>query len=151
MYIPLLFSSYTWCLGRSYIHIWTTNQTSIRFFSFFLFKTYLFERDREREWVGGRGRRETFPADSPLIVEPNMGFSFQTHEIRTWAETKSPALYLLSHAGVPRFLLLTWHSHLDFIEISHLVAPKRTYNLHFWNWVLFPCTLPWATSLPSSN
>ena len=42
-----------------------------------LFIFFILEKERESEWVWGRGRESQ--ADSPLSVEPNAGFDPMTH------------------------------------------------------------------------
>lgn len=53
------------------------------------FKIYLhWERAHAGEWGEGQ-RARTFQTDSPLSEEPDPGLNPPTHEIITWAETKS--------------------------------------------------------------
>ena len=89
---------------------------SVRFsFSFnFLFLkiflslfTYFWERERERARVrrGGaerEGGQERIPSRLCAVsVQPDMGLYLMSHEIMTWAETKSWTLIGLSHPDAP--------------------------------------------------
>ena len=90
-------------------------------FFFFFFKMYLFILER---WGGAEGRQSQ--ADSWLSGESHAGHDLTTHEIMTWAETKSRTLNWLSHPGTPSCLLIliTNKSHRYFPIICQLYSLK---------------------------
>ena len=51
-------------------------------------------------WGGGT-EEENLQAESPLSTEPYTGLSPMTHEIMTFAETKSQMLNQLNHPDAP--------------------------------------------------
>ena len=51
--------------------------------------------------VGGGAEGENLQADTPLSTEPDVGLSLMTHEMMTWAETKSQMVNRLSYLGAP--------------------------------------------------
>ena len=77
-----------------------------------VFKKCLFIFETERDCEGGRRGRERGRQRIPsrlcaVSAEPNVGLEFTSHEIMTWAKTKSETLNQLSHPGTPRNRPLT--------------------------------------------
>ena len=97
-----------------------------------LFLVYLFIlRNRDRMWVGKgqrEGERERIPGRFHAVsTEPYMGLNLTTHEIMTWAETKSQTPYWATQVSLNLYLNLSF---VDFF----LCCLGKLLN-HFWNFL----------------
>ena len=113
-------------------------------------KIYWFKE--ESMWVRGGPEGETLQADSLLSVEPKVGLDPMTHEITTWAKTKSQ-MFNRHHLHAPEFKVFKEHFVINLVIPRLLISYSQIvtifvcfYNKHllFW-WFLYCGKMYWTS------
>ena len=89
----------------------------------------------KRESREGQRRRERIPSRLHTVSpEPDVGLDPMSHEIMTWAKTKSRMLNRLSHLGAPvhfRFILFTCLLCLSFAPQNGFTPDSSSFSCSF--------------------